>query len=121
MRGRGGRGGGCGRNVLRIPYCARLRDGAGAYHLATGLGTRSYAIRTTQYSVYGRSVLNGDAGSPAALARFGSACSCQPKRTWTGFATCGLETTTVLPSMRASAGTNFLSAPAMVKWVSGLP
>ena len=43
------------------------------------------------------SVRNGEAGSPTLFPRFGSASSCHPNRTATGFATPGLVTTTVSP------------------------
>ncbi len=69
----------------------------------------------------GPSVRNGPAGSPALFTRFGWSNSPQPNRTIVGFATSGLDTTTVCPRISAFAGTNFLSLPAMVKQVSAAP
>ena len=45
----------------------------------------------------------------------------QPKRTWVGAATSLAWTTTVSPSIVASAGTNLPSAPAISNSASGLP
>ena len=67
------------------------------------------------------SVWNGEAGRPSLLTRFGLATFRQPKRTWVGVATSLAWTTTVSPSMVASAGTNLPSAPAISNSLSGLP
>ena len=58
-------------------------------------------------------VWNGEAGRPSLLTRFGLATFRQPKRTWVGAATPLASTTTVSPSIVASAGTNLPSAPAI--------
>ncbi len=60
-------------------------------------------------------VRNGEAGKPSLFIRFGLASFRQPKRTCVGAATPPASTTTVSPSMVASAGTNLPSAPAILK------
>src|SRR5512138_269799 len=60
-------------------------------------------------------------GRPSEVKRFGMEWLGHPNRTATGFLTCFDETTTVLPSMRARAGTNFLSSPAICNSVSSFP
>ena len=65
------------------------------------------------------SVLNGEAGRPSLLKRFGWAVFDQANLTATGFLIFGLEATIVFPSIWASAGTNLPFRPAMVKSVSG--
>ena len=66
-------------------------------------------------------VWNGEAGRPSLLTRFGFATFRQPKRAWVGAATSLAWTTTVSPSIVASAGTNLPSAPAISNSASGLP
>ena len=68
-----------------------------------------------------RSVRKGMAGSPSRLTRFGWASSRQPKRTATGLGTRSLATTIDAPSIRASAGWNTWSSPAIVKCDNGWP
>src|ERR1051325_7116526 len=51
----------------------------------------------------GWSERNGPAGNPAWLTRLATGSSAHAYRTAVGFGTCELETTTVLPSMRAAA------------------
>ncbi len=69
----------------------------------------------------GLSVRKGTAGSPFLLKKFGEAASLHAKRTAVGLDTCGLETMTVLPWIRALAATNLPSTPAIVNQFSGLP
>src|SRR4051812_42677884 len=61
------------------------------------------------------SVRNGEAGKLASLYKLVAGLLDQPYRTATGCKTSGLETTTVLPWIRADAQTNFLLLPAMAK------
>src|SRR3989337_1622123 len=60
------------------------------------------------------SVLNGDAGSPSLLYKFGlTGLSAQAYRTCNGFCTSSFQTIILSPSIFALAQTNFLSAPAI--------
>src|ERR1700722_2451749 len=69
---------------------------------------------------FGTSVLKGGAGNPALLKRFALAgLFSHAYRTAIGCGTIGDETTTVSPSIFASAQTNFLSSPATAKPFSG--
>ena len=69
--------------------------------LAAGFSPGGYSVTHAKSSV--RKAL---AGSPCTLTKFGWAVSRQAKRTATGRATPGELTTTVLPSMRATASRN---------------
>ena len=66
-------------------------------------------------------VWKGEAGKPSLLTRFGHASFRQPNRTWVGTAISLACTTTVSPSIVASAGANLPSAPAISNSLSGLP
>src|SRR5262249_12091523 len=89
----------------------------------------SHDSRTPHYPRSGHSpvppcqslVWNGEAGRPALFAGLGLAVLRQPKGTWVGLATPPAWTTTVSPSIFASAGTNLPSSPATSNSLGGLP
>ena len=91
-----------------------------ADYFFTGAGAGGGVMTGIVASVH-LSVRKGEAGSPAALARFGSAVSCQPKRTATGLLTPSALTMTEFPEISAFASMNFLSSPAIVNQVSACP
>src|SRR5690606_39986408 len=68
------------------------------------------------------SVLKGDAGSPSLLYKLApSGLSAHAYLTATGLSTSSLHTTTVLPSIFASAHTNCLSLLAIANCLCGSP
>src|SRR5438094_886793 len=73
------------------------------------------------FTVY-LSVLNGDAGKPSLLYKFGlTGLSAHAYLTQIGLATSSFQTIILLPSNFAFAQTNFLSAPATANSLSSSP